>query len=157
MSLLLQSLLTQPGGLHIVAEGSVLSQCWDMLKEGRATSSLCELIVKHHFGELLHVLVMTSELNLPPSLPPSFLHSLPPSLLLHSLPPSLLLPSLLPSSLPWAGFLEALEDEKLEFTIVILRVSSAVGAAALGAKEGGASLSQDFSSYTTTLFHYKPA
>lgn len=83
-----KSLLTQPGGLHIVAEGSVLSQCWDMLKE---------------------------------------------------------------------GFLEALEDEKLEFTIVILRVSSAVGAAALGAKEGGASLSQDFSSYTTTLFHYKPA
>ena len=31
---LLQSLLQQPGGLHIVAVGSVLNHCWDLLREG---------------------------------------------------------------------------------------------------------------------------
>ena len=35
ISLLHQSLLTQVGGLHIVAVGSVLVFCWDLLKEGK--------------------------------------------------------------------------------------------------------------------------
>ena len=33
-----QSLLNQPGGLHIVAVGSVLIHCWDLLKEGKNTA-----------------------------------------------------------------------------------------------------------------------
>ena len=58
------------------------------------------------------------------------------------------------SSLP--GFLEALRDEDVEFTIVTLRVSSAIGAVALGTKAAGLSLPLDFAANTTVLFHYKP-
>ena len=35
-----QSLLTQDGGLHIVAVGSVLVHCWDLLKEGKSHTCL---------------------------------------------------------------------------------------------------------------------
>ena len=56
------------------------------------------------------------------------------------------------------GFIEALEDRKVEFTLVALKegVSSAVGAAALGAEEAGLSLSVDYAANTYQLFHYKP-
>ncbi len=37
MDLSSQSLLSQPGGLHIVAVGSVLLHCWDLLKDGMCT------------------------------------------------------------------------------------------------------------------------
>ena len=30
----IQTLLVQPGGLHIVAVGSVLTKAWELLKEG---------------------------------------------------------------------------------------------------------------------------
>lgn len=57
-----------------------------------------------------------------------------------------------------AGFMEALSGEGVEFTLVMLKegVSSAIGAAALGAKAAGLSLTLDYSSNTTQLFHYKP-
>ena len=54
--------------------------------------------------------------------------------------------------------MEALSGEGVEFTLVMLRedVSSAIGAAALGAKAAGFSLPLDYSSNITTLFHYQP-
>lgn len=54
--------------------------------------------------------------------------------------------------------MEALSNEGVEFTLVMLKddVSSAMGGAVLGAKSAGLSLSLDYSSTTTLLFHYKP-
>ncbi|XP_064383181.1 N-acetyl-D-glucosamine kinase-like [Halichondria panicea] len=84
-----KSLLCEPGGLHIVAIGTVLIKAWDLLKE---------------------------------------------------------------------GFLSALSDTGVEFTLVSLKegVSSAVGAAALGAKAAGLSLTMDHAANVNVLFHYKP-
>ncbi len=52
----------------------------------------------------------------------------------------------------------ALSEAGVEFTIVTLRegVSSAVGAAALGAKAAGLTLSMDHAANVNVLFHYKP-
>ena len=54
------------------------------------------------------------------------------------------------------GFLEALKDESVEFTVVTLKVSSAIGAASLGTKAAGIALSVNYAANTDTLFHYKP-
>ena len=56
------------------------------------------------------------------------------------------------------GFIEALEGRKIEFTLVALKegVSSAIGAAALGAEEAGLFLPIDYAANTYELFHYKP-
>ena len=56
------------------------------------------------------------------------------------------------------GFMEAVSNEGVEFTLVMLKegVSSAIGGAVLGAKTAGLSFSMDYSSNTTVLFHYKP-
>ena len=54
--------------------------------------------------------------------------------------------------------MEVLSGEGIEFTLVKLKegVSSAIGGAALGAKAAGLTLSLDYASNTTVLFHYKP-
>lgn len=56
------------------------------------------------------------------------------------------------------GFIEALESAKIEFTLVALKegVSSAIGAAALGAEGVGFSLPIDYAANTYQLFNYKP-
>lgn len=55
----------------------------------------------------------------------------------------------------FSGFLSALGD--IEFTLVCLKegVSSAVGAATLGAKAAGVSLHIEHSANVDVLFHYK--
>lgn len=55
------------------------------------------------------------------------------------------------------GFLSALNDTGVEFTLVSLKdgVSSAVGAASLGAKAAGLSLHIDHSANVDVLFHCK--
>ena len=57
------------------------------------------------------------------------------------------------------GFLCALSDSRVEFTIVTLKegVSSAVGAAALGAKAAGLTLAMDHTANVNVLFHFKPS
>lgn len=57
-----------------------------------------------------------------------------------------------------AGFMEALSSEGVEFTLVRLNegVSSAMGAAVLGARSAGLLLSLDYFSTTELLFQYKP-
>ena len=64
--------------------------------------------------------------------------------------------SILCFSLP--GFISALSDTGVEFTLVTLKegVSSAVGAAALGAKAAGLSFTMDHTANVNVLFHYKP-
>ncbi len=54
--------------------------------------------------------------------------------------------------------MEALSGEGIEFTLVKVNegVSTALGGAVLGAKAAGLSLTLDYSSTTTGLFHYKP-
>ena len=54
--------------------------------------------------------------------------------------------------------MEAMSGAGLEFTLVMVKegVSTAQGGAVLGAKAAGLSLSLDYSSTTTKLFHYKP-
>ena len=54
--------------------------------------------------------------------------------------------------------MEALSGEGVEFTLVKLKkdVSSAVGAAVLGAKAANLSLPLDYSSNTISLLHYQP-
>lgn len=61
-------------------------------------------------------------------------------------------------SLIGSGFMEAVSGEGVEFTLVKLKegVSSAIGAAALGAKFAKLSLPLDFASNVCELFHYKP-
>lgn len=59
-------------------------------------------------------------------------------------------------SLLIAGFMAVLGGEGVEFTLVTLKVSSAVGAAVLGAKKAKVSLPIDYATNTSVLFHYKP-
>lgn len=56
------------------------------------------------------------------------------------------------------GFVEVLESVGVEVTLVTLKpdVSSAIGAAVLGAREAGVHLCVDHGSNTTVLHHYKP-
>ena len=54
------------------------------------------------------------------------------------------------------GFMEALRGERVEFTLVTLKVSSGIGAAVLGARKAGITLPIDYTANTNVLFHYKP-
>ncbi len=54
------------------------------------------------------------------------------------------------------GFLEALAGEGVEMTVVALQVSSAVGAASLGARAAGNTLPLNFADNTRLLFNHKP-
>ena len=42
-----------PGGLHIVAVGSVLNHCWDLLREGEGVFSLTHSSLTHSFTDSL--------------------------------------------------------------------------------------------------------
>ena len=52
--------------------------------------------------------------------------------------------------------MKALRAERVEFTLVTLKVSSGVGAAVLGARKAGVTLPIDYTANTDVLFHYKP-
>ena len=52
--------------------------------------------------------------------------------------------------------MDTLRGERVEFTLVTLKVSSGIGAAVLGARKAGVTLPIDYTANTNVLFHYKP-
>ena len=52
--------------------------------------------------------------------------------------------------------MDVLRGERVEFTLVTLKVSSGIGAAVLGARKAGVALPIDYTANTNLLFHYKP-